>query len=332
MLARDPDDQVAAIGAANTLTMSKRFDEAEAAFDAILARRTDNAELFSCAAEAVVQGGKADKAAWLCEQGLKAAPRNAACLAILSIASRLMEDGRDETINGYDTLVRSFDLEPPQGFSNMADFNAELNAELDRLHPVTREFINQSLRGGTQTPDQLFGASLPMVAKLKQRIDESGGRAMPPGWARMKAIPCCRGGPTVSAMPGPGRRVSGDCGFHVNHIHPMGWISSCYYVAVPDAVQDEAGRQGWIKFGEPLLRGGAEKSGPPRHPARTGPAGAVPQLYVARHDSVPRRGGAHDHRVRCGAGLAVSKNCHGPACPSHPEQQTPIHATLDGPT
>lgn len=44
-----------------------------------------------------------------------------------------------------------------------------------------------------------------------------------------------------------------DSGFHVNHLHPMGWISSCYYVAVPDAVKDESARQGWIKFGEPSL-------------------------------------------------------------------------------
>ena len=44
-----------------------------------------------------------------------------------------------------------------------------------------------------------------------------------------------------------------DCGFHVNHIHPDGWISSCYYVAVPDAAKDQATRQGWIKFGEPAL-------------------------------------------------------------------------------
>jgi hypothetical protein len=42
-----------------------------------------------------------------------------------------------------------------------------------------------------------------------------------------------------------------DQGFHTNHIHPVGWISSCYYVAVPDAVTDEGARQGWIKFGEP---------------------------------------------------------------------------------
>ena len=40
-------------------------------------------------------------------------------------------------------------------------------------------------------------------------------------------------------------------GFHVNHIHPHGWLSSAYYVAVPAETHDVAARSGWIKFGEP---------------------------------------------------------------------------------
>ena len=95
---------------------------------------------------------------------------------MLSIASRMMEDGRDEALNRYDSLVRIFDLDPPEGFSDMADFNAELNASLDRLHPKSREFIDQSLRGGTQTPGHLFPAGLPLVTRLKERIDEAVAR------------------------------------------------------------------------------------------------------------------------------------------------------------
>jgi hypothetical protein len=34
-------------------------------------------------------------------------------------------------------------------------------------------------------------------------------------------------------------------------VHPKGWISSAYYVALPEAVADKNGQQGWIKFGEP---------------------------------------------------------------------------------
>ena len=67
-----------------------------------------------------------------------------------------MADARDETLNGYDSLIRSFELEPPDGFTSMDDFNAELNAWLDRMHPATREYLDQSLRGGTQTPGPDF--------------------------------------------------------------------------------------------------------------------------------------------------------------------------------
>jgi uncharacterized protein (TIGR02466 family) len=40
-------------------------------------------------------------------------------------------------------------------------------------------------------------------------------------------------------------------GFHVNHIHPAGWLSSAYYVAVPQEIDDPKVKSGWIKFGEP---------------------------------------------------------------------------------
>lgn len=40
-------------------------------------------------------------------------------------------------------------------------------------------------------------------------------------------------------------------GFHLNHIHSEGWISSVYYVAVPGVCENEAVQEGWLKFGEP---------------------------------------------------------------------------------
>ena len=50
-----------------------------------------------------------------------------------------------------------------------------------------------------------------------------------------------------------------DKGFHVNHVHPEGWISASYYVALPDIVANSDSQQGWIKFGEsPLNLGDKE--------------------------------------------------------------------------
>jgi tetratricopeptide (TPR) repeat protein len=250
--ARDPGDRLAAIGAAQVMTGMGRHAEAVALFEAVLARHGHEAKLLGLAAEPALLSGDPQKAAWLCEQGLAGTPHNPSCLAMLSIASRMMEDGRDEAINGYDTLVRSFDLEPPEGHSDMASFNAELNASLDRIHPRSRELIDQSLRGGTQTPGHLFPAGLSLVSKLKQRIDEAVARYI----AELDENPAH---PLLSrrsksfGYSGSWSSRLHDSGFHVNHIHPDGWISSCYYVSLPAIVADGGGMQGWIKFGEPAL-------------------------------------------------------------------------------
>ena len=259
--ARDPKDRLAAIGAAQVMTSMGRHGEALALFESVLARHGGDPKLFSIAAEPALLSNDPEKAAWLCEQGLAKDPHGGSCLAMLSIASRMMEDGRDEALNRYGSLVRSFDLDPPEGFSDMADFNAELNTLLDQLHPKSRELIDQSLRNGTQTPGHLFPAGLPLVTKLKQRIDEAVARYI----AELDED---------AAHPFLSRRARGfryagswssrlhDSGFHVNHFHPDGWISSCYYVAVPDAVKDEMAMQGWIKFGQPAI------DAPLKHPIR----------------------------------------------------------------
>ena len=74
-------------------------------------------------------------------------------------------------------------------------------------------------------------------------------------------------------------------GKHVNHVHPAGWISSAYYVAVPDEVQDETGKAGWIKFGEPPFN-----STPPTPPQKwVRPAAGLLVLFPSFlwHGTVP---------------------------------------------
>jgi uncharacterized protein (TIGR02466 family) len=50
-------------------------------------------------------------------------------------------------------------------------------------------------------------------------------------------------------------------GFHTNHIHEQGWISSAYYAALPDDLG--IGGQGALKFGQSSLSLGEEDR--PRH-------------------------------------------------------------------
>jgi tetratricopeptide (TPR) repeat protein len=250
--ALDPGDRLAAAGVANSLARLGRHGEAIASFDTMLALHGDDAGLLGCAAEAALLSGDPEKTAALCERALALSPYDQIALSTLGTAWRLMADARDETLNGYDTLIQSFELEPPAGFSSMEDFNAELNAWLDRVHPATREYLGQSLRGGTQTPDQIFGKGHELVEKLRGRIGEAVARYIA-GLKEDDQHPFLSRRTKDFGYAGSWSSRLRDCGFHVNHIHPDGWISSCYYVAVPKAVEDEKERQGWIKFGEPLF-------------------------------------------------------------------------------
>jgi hypothetical protein len=40
-------------------------------------------------------------------------------------------------------------------------------------------------------------------------------------------------------------------GYHTNHVHPQGWISSALYVALPERAKGDPPDAGWLKLGEP---------------------------------------------------------------------------------
>ena len=252
LLARDPLDMAAAAGWANSLMLTGRYSESVAAFENVITRSGDDPALLSSAAAAALLGGDPQKAEHFCQLGLRNKPHDQNCLALLGTAWRLQDDEQDETLNGYDSLIRVFDMEPPDGFSSMEDFNAELGAYLARLHPKTGAYLEQSLRGGTQTEGSLFGAGHPLVEKLRTRIEQAVS-------AFVADLPGDEQHPFVGRRANKFRYAGAwssllrDQGFHVNHLHPLGWISSCYYVTVPEATKDTDSRNGWIKFGEPAL-------------------------------------------------------------------------------
>jgi tetratricopeptide (TPR) repeat protein len=252
LLARDPLDAAASAGWANSLSLMGRHGEAVAAFETMLSRRGANIGAFSGAAAAALMAGDPQKAESFCQAGLRQAPHDQSCLAMLGTAWRLQGNEQDEQLNGYDSLIRVFDLEPPQGFSSMAVFNAELGGELERLHPKTKAYLEQSLHGGSQTEGYLFGAGHVLVEKLRARIEEALS-AYIASLAPDEQHPFLARRRHSFGYAGAWSSLMREQGFHVNHLHPQGWISSCYYVTVPEVARDESAKQGWIKFGEPEL-------------------------------------------------------------------------------
>lgn len=252
LLIRDPRDMTAAAGRATSLMLMERHGEAVTAFEAVIDRCEASAAVFSSAAGAALLAGDPQKAEYFCQAGLRHKPHDQTCLALLGTAWRLQSDERDEALNGYDSLIRYFDLEPPDGFSSMESFNAELGAYLERIHPQTQAYLEQSLHGGSQTEGHLFGAGHVLVEKLRARIEEAIFSYVA-DLAPDDRHPFLARRSRDFRYTGAWSCLMRDRGFHVNHLHPEGWISSSYYVVVPEIAKDQDTKQGWIKFGEPSL-------------------------------------------------------------------------------
>jgi tetratricopeptide (TPR) repeat protein len=206
-------------------------------------------------AETLLRAGDAEKGLAAAERSLALEPEHQGTLAMWGIALRALDDPRGETLNDYENFVQQFEIEPPQGFGDIESFNGELNHYLDRLHRDKREVIDQTLRGGTQTFGNLFGQGHGLVESLRVRIDEAVAAYI----GRMKEDanhPLLKRRHPQFAYSGSWSSRLQDCGYHTNHFHMKGWISSAYYVALPEAVGDVQGRQGWLKFGEPAFDAG----------------------------------------------------------------------------
>jgi uncharacterized protein (TIGR02466 family) len=252
LLTRDPLDSAALSGWADNLMAQGRNQEALATFESLLNRSGLPPTVFSAAAGAALLVGDPQKAEFFCQSGLRLAPFDQTCLALLGTAWRLKGDEQDESLNGYDHLIRVFDLEPPDGFSSMEKFNAELGAYLENLHPKTDAYLDQSLYGGTQTEGMLFGSGHPLVEKARVRIEQAISSYI----AELKLDadhPFLARRSRNFRYAGAWSCLMRGQGFHTNHLHPEGWISSCYYVTVPKETDNQQTHNGWIKFGEPSL-------------------------------------------------------------------------------
>jgi tetratricopeptide (TPR) repeat protein len=239
-------------GSALALATLGRLDDSIAAYERSLALRPNDAVTKVNLATVLLRMDERQRALRITEEVVPKNPFDQGALAVHEVALRATGDARAAWLADYDRHIQVFDLEPPPGFSSVAEFNAALNTHLDGLHTDLREHVDQTLRKGTQTLDSLFDGTNPLIDALQRRIEEAVAayiRNMKDGDDHPLAGR--RGG--GFAFPGSWSSRLYDHGFHTNHIHPKGWISSCYYVAVPDAAEDEQAKQGWIKFGEPAF-------------------------------------------------------------------------------
>ena len=227
-----------------------RFDEALEAYEAGTRLAPRNALLLANYATAALRAGDAARALRLARKALRNDSANQYALSIEGLAMRLLGQAQEETLNDYDSFVQVFDLEPPEGYTDIHSFNEELDAYLNRLHLDRKENIDQTLRHGTQTLGNIFGAGHGPVELLVARIEDAVG-AYIAAMKQDRKHPFLKRRSSAFDFAGSWSSRLHDRGFHSNHVHVDGWISSCYYIALPDVVSDTEEKQGWLKFGEP---------------------------------------------------------------------------------
>jgi Tfp pilus assembly protein PilF len=188
-----------------------KLDAADAALDALISRNPEDQEAWAYRAT-LWRLLEDSRHAWLCEQpGLYG-------------AQKLGLDGED--------------------IERIAEGLRKLH--LARAHP-----FDQTLRGGTQTNGALFKRAEPWLKPLKAAIEQAVAShidRLPPPDPQHPLLKHSRGSFRFSGSWSVRLKAQG---FHVNHVHPAGWLSSACYISLPSEGLGGAAKAGWLALGAP---------------------------------------------------------------------------------
>lgn len=225
---------------------------------------------FELQAQACLVAGEPLQALRIVE-GLRAAdPHDQLAILIQTTAWRMLGDSRAEAFTAPDRFIRAHRLPTPDGWASLDAFLADLSPAVRRLHGLKAHPIQQSLRGGSQT-QALLTSDEPVIQAFFRSVDRVVadhiawlGAGDDPVRSRITGSHRVKAAWSVLLRPK---------GFHVNHFHPEGWLSSAFYVETPAAAVDAGDHQGWLKFGQPAIP--TNPTLPPQHFVRPEPGTLV---------------------------------------------------------
>lgn len=190
--------------------------------------------------------GQFGEAEQLLDRAIASAPDHVGAWALRGIVWRLIGDCRADWLYQTDQLVRLVPLQ-----LNDRELEQAI-AYLDCLHDGSSVPVGQSVRGGSQTRGGLFERHEPEAVIIKQgfRLAVDAYREMLP--PEDVSHPMLRYRNALWVFAGSWSvRLSG-AGCHVEHIHPLGLLSSAAYFAVPPHTdKSDDGRDGWLELGRP---------------------------------------------------------------------------------
>lgn len=194
--------------------------------------------------------GRGEEAWEFIQKGRQLAPLNQWFIATESSAARLLDRTDYGYLCDYQRFVQTYTLERPDPWLTLEAYLAELKQHLLNKHVLKVRPLDQSLRNGLQTPGGLLSDDTLVVQAFFKAIKPciEHYRACLPSDSRHPLLSRNHG---TTKMTGCWSVLLGRNGFHVNHVHSQGWISSAFYVHVPTEVSDTEKKSGWLKFGEP---------------------------------------------------------------------------------
>ena len=162
-----------------------------------------------------------------------------------SIIWRLLGDSRAEWLDRPGVTIQSRPL--GLGAAEMAELADVLRA----LHTMEKPYVEQTVRGGTQTDRSVMLRHEPILQRSREawmdaiRANIAALPAPEEGHPFLRAERCqlLLGGSWSVRLRGEGHNVP--------HTHPMGWMSLSLYVAVPDKSDRGPAPAGHITFGTP---------------------------------------------------------------------------------
>lgn len=163
----------------------------------------------------------------------------------LSLAWRLKDDPRAYWIDRPDQFIQPCPVE-----LSAAELT-ELAGLLRQLHVMERPYVEQSVRGGTQTDRSVIQRHEPIIQLAKSRwlaaIRDYVDRLSP-----------YEQGHPLLGLPRTSLLVEGSWsvrllrqGYNVPHNHPVGWLSTAFYISLPSPQEMGPEPAGHIAFGTP---------------------------------------------------------------------------------
>ncbi len=195
-------------------------------------------------AEAQLANGLSREALKTADAILTRQPSNQHGIALKATAWRILGDARFNELYDYARMVKAYELDTPKGWRSLAAYVDDLREALNGVHRHQAHPFAQSLRHGSQSINILHNP-LPAMRGIREALDGPIQRHMAELGKGNDALRMRNTGAYEFQGMWSVRLHAG--GYHIDHVHPQGWLSSACYV---ETVAPN-GNEGWIRFGKP---------------------------------------------------------------------------------